>query len=681
MINRRWIRLLAWVRRERRWFVAGGLDVVETTRRSVLSVEGRIGMALFAGLCLVSPLQAPAPRPFPFDPGPAFARLAADAAAGEWMFRLEVLGFTLALGALLGVFLRNAWDLAEEFAPIPPRRAWDRRLRWGVTGAVLVFLHGGFLLSAMRAAPDLYAPAFKDRAWPLRWVQTVMAEGFFSWPCRLMTLGAYAIIGAGTAQMARRFRRWFGSFPLRTRLACGVMGAGSVFLLMGLWGVFRFHLPRNEGPNAVVLIVEGLRSEDLKAGERTPFLAALSRRGRVFASCVPTIPRSEPALMTLLTGRSPLSHGVRDAFPAGGDVRLDADSLPERLRRAGFQTAVLAGDGGDFLGRVSSSFDRVRAPDLSVPGILRRDTLRRAVHLLPYLRGRWARTFVPALRAVPELNEPRLLGREAEGWLRQLRFERRFFLAVHFTLGGGLAAVDRGADGILRALEDLDLDDRTWVFVWSPFASEDGRDPASPSRFSAPFVVAGPVGRPAPRWVRAPVRDVDAAPTILSALGLLPSESMEGLSLLEADPDTPAFASRGVYAESDLWMDPDDNPLPADVRPSFGAASSWLEEDPEAPGRLRVRPSAADALSAIRHRLFQTGNERIVYRPGRFRVVFQYYDLLADPRAARDLAGTRAGQDRVRDLKEPFFQELRRETGWRPQNDYWIPEALMRDKQ
>jgi hypothetical protein len=241
--------------------------------------------------------------------------------------------------------------------------------------------------------------------------------------------------------------------------------------------------------------------------------------------------------------------------------------------------------------------------------------------------------------------------------------------------------VDRGVDGILRALEDLDLDDRTWVFVWSPFASPDGRDPASASRFSAPFVVAGPVGRPAPRWVRAPVRDVDVAPTVLSALGLIPSESMEGISLLEADPDTPAFAARGVYAESDLWMTPDDNPLPPEVRPRFGPASSWLEEDPEAPGRLRIRPSAEDALLAIRHRLFQTGNVRIVYRPGRFRVVFQYYDLLADPGAARDLAGTREGQERVRDMKEAFFQELRRETGWRPQNDYWIPEALMRDKQ
>lgn len=364
----------------------------------------------------------------------------------------------------------------------------------------------------------------------------------------------------------------------------------------------------------------------------------------------------------------------------GGDVRLDVDSLPERLRRAGFKTAALSGQGGDFLGRVSPSLDRVRAPDLSVPGILRRDVLRRAVHLLPYLQGRWARILIPALRAVPELDDPRLLGREAEGWLRQLRFERQFVLTVQFSQENDLAAVDRGVDGILRALESLDLDDRTWLIVWSPFASSDGKDAASPSRFSAPFVVAGPVGRPAPRWVRTPVRDVDVAPTILSALGLLPSESMEGLSLLEADPETPAFSARGVYTESDLWMNPDDNPLPVDERPSYGPASTWLEEDPEAPGRLRIRPAAEDSLLAVRHRVFQAGNERIVYRPGRFKVVFQYYDLLADPGAIHDLSGTRTGQDRIRDLKETFFQELRQETGWRPQNDYWIPEAFMRDK-
>lgn len=698
-MTRLWARLRDLLHRERRSFLAGGRDVVETTRQSFLSLEARAGAALFTALWAWSLVRVPALPPYPFDPGPAFARLGADAVFSMAMFRALVLALHAAAGAVLGILLRNAWDLADELLPIPPRRAWRRRTRWTVTAGLLLFLHVGALLSAMRANPALYAPAFHDRGGPARLFQDWLATGWLSALGWLWTAGAFLLAVAGLVQMLRRFRRWFMVYPLPTRVASGVLGVGAAFFFMGLWGVFRFHRPINEGPNVVLIAAEGLRSADLKDAAGLPALGVLAHRGRTFLSCAPTVSQREAAIMTLVTGRSPLSHGVRHAFPAAADTLLDTDSLPVQLRRAGYETAVSAGAGGDLFGRLSPAFDRTRAPDLSVPGILRRDILRRSVHLLPYLRGRLVGRWLPVLRSIPAFSHPGFLAAEASGLLKQLRFERRFFLLVHMT--GGAPSVDRSVGRILRSLDDLDLEASTWVVLWSPFAApgpgekSGAVDVTSPAVFSAPLIVTGPVQRLSPRWIQSPVRDVDVAPTVLSAAGLSFPDSMEGLPLLELDPDAPDFGLRDIYSETDLWTSPADNPLPPSDRLSHGAPSSWLEEDPEtgvedrsrggsrarSQGRLRIRPSAEDAVLSYRHRLLQAGRERLVYRPGRNGVIFEYYDLAKDPSAKDNLAGTRPGAERVKALKEVLFQELRREAGWRPQNDFWIPEAIMRDKQ
>lgn len=691
MSSRLWQRLRALLQMERRSILAGGRDVYETTRRSLLSLEARAGALLFAALWVLSQLQSPVLHPYPFDPGPAYARLAAEAWLSLDFFRLLVFVLFLGVGAGLGLFLRNAWDLAEEFLPLPLRRRWPRLFRWSVTTAALLFLHGGFLVDSLRRRPSLYKAAFHDRGWVLRIFQDWLGQGFLSWPGRLWTFLAAVVILAGLAQMGRRFFRWFRTYPVPTQVASGVLGMGAFFFILGLWGVFRFHRPSNDGPNVVVIAVEGLRTDALEDKERNPALVDFARRGTVFASCVPTVPQREAALMTFLTGRSPLSHGVRHAFPANGDLVLGSDSLPGRLRRAGFTLDAAADAGGDLLGRLGAAFDRVRAPDLSVPGIRRRDILRRSVHLLPYARGRSARQLMPSLRGIQELSDPRFLSDEGEGLLKQLRFEPRFFLLLHFSAGdpasGGGAArtADLAVRRVMATLNELGLDDSTWVVLWSPYAApaspEKTEDVASPVRFQAPLVVVGPVRRPASRWVSAPVRDVDVAPTILSAAGVPVPDGMEGLPLLDVDAESEGFAARDVYTETGLWTSSDQNPLPPALRLSDDPPSAWLEEDPEAPGRLRVRPDAEDASLSFRHRLLQAGNERLVYRPSRAGVLFEYYDLTKDPSAATDLANTRAGAERVRELKEVLFQELRHEAGWRPQNDFWIPEAFMRDKE
>jgi hypothetical protein len=76
--------------------------------------------------------------------------------------------------------------------------------------------------------------------------------------------------------------------------------------------------------------------------------------------------------------------------------------------------------------------------------------------------------------------------------------------------------------------------------------------------------------------------------------------------------------------------------------------------------------------------MIQMGTERLVYRPLADRVVFEYYRLGPDGAPGPDEAGTAVGAARAKELKEVFYRYLARETGGRPQNEYWIPEALLR---
>ncbi|MBK8575733.1 MAG: hypothetical protein IPN90_08665 [Elusimicrobia bacterium] len=105
-----------------------------------------------------------------------------------------------------------------------------------------------------------------------------------------------------------------------------------------------------------------------------------------------------------------------------------------------------------------------------------------------------------------------------------------------------------------------------------------------------------------------------------------------------------------------------------------------LVEDRDSPWHFRLDPAWEDPVLLFRDRAMQIGDERLVYHPGETGVSFEYFNLTEDPRAQKNQATTRAGKARVKDLREIFYRHLSRESGWRPQNDYWIPEAFLREE-
>lgn len=102
------------------------------------------------------------------------------------------------------------------------------------------------------------------------------------------------------------------------------------------------------GPSSLVLIViDTLRADHLGCygypEASTPVLDALAARGTRFARAVTPVPVTLPAMSSLLTGRYPYRHRVRDneqyVLPD------DEVTLTERFRKAGWKTAAVVASG------------------------------------------------------------------------------------------------------------------------------------------------------------------------------------------------------------------------------------------------------------------------------------------------------------------------------------------------
>jgi choline-sulfatase len=92
-------------------------------------------------------------------------------------------------------------------------------------------------------------------------------------------------------------------------------------------------------PNIVLITIDTLRADRLNRG-LTPTLDALSSGGTRFTHARTAVPLTLPSHTTILTGRLPAEHGVREN---GQRVPESVPSLAQRLQDAGYQTAAFVG--------------------------------------------------------------------------------------------------------------------------------------------------------------------------------------------------------------------------------------------------------------------------------------------------------------------------------------------------
>lgn len=365
-------------------------------------------------------------------------------------------------------------------------------------------------------------------------------------------------------------------------------------------------------------------------GVATPNVDRLAAEGTRFERAFTTVPLTTPSHSTIMTGKYPLAHGVRDN---GMFVLPDSqETLAEILVARGWSTAAAIGafpltrQFGTHQGfqlyddRINQSHLDIFGEREQPKGALFFDERRAArvnEALFPWLEEHreepffvWAHYFDPHQPFAPPPPYDQL------------------YVADPYL--GEIAYADESLGKLLERLEDYDLYDRTIVILAADHG--EGRGEHNELTHSiqlynttlrVPLIIKAP-GLPAGRVVEAPVGTVDIVPTVLDILGMPVPEGVQGTSLTSA-----------------------------------------MRGDPQAEEALRSRPLYAETLSP---RLsFGWGELRALIR-GEHKYIFgprpELYDLRTDPRELEDLVASdpqtadRYQRDLARFMREEAAADL-----------------------
>jgi arylsulfatase A-like enzyme/Flp pilus assembly protein TadD len=342
-----------------------------------------------------------------------------------------------------------------------------------------------------------------------------------------------------------RPRRWQATLIV-TLVFTAAVGAAA----MGWW--YARESPPHQGP-IVLLAVDGLSSSALTSyGARTsaaPAIDALAAESVVFDRAYVHAPQMLPAYTSLLTGRLPFDHGVRD--DAGFAVAASTRTLAEMLRSRGFTT-----------GAAVSSFLLRKATGLSRGFVFYGSELGGDADDRPLVERPGADTFETAAQ-----------------WLRS-QSGQRFMLFLEVPADGA----DLVVRGLLDLLKERQLYDKATVILVGGRGAEAASGRLDDATLRVPLLVKQPNGEGAGRRVPSPVQHIDLLPTMLDLVRAPVPGGLRGRSLRAVlDDNDETVPIRPIYSES----------LAAHYR--FGGRPAYALTGDGA----RLRRDAGDTLTAL----------------------------------------------------------------------------------
>ena len=308
-------------------------------------------------------------------------------------------------------------------------------------------------------------------------------------------------------------RRWVAGLIIALFF---VAVAGSAAI--GWW--YARESPPHQGP-ILLVSMDGVPATDLSAygAQRsdTPALDALANESVVFERAYTHSPQSLPAHASLLTGRLPLDHGVRD--DAGFSLASDTSTLAELLRNRGFATG----------GAVSSFLLQART------GIGQG---------FSFFDDEMPSGSSEEIAAVERTGSQTI--DVAERWMAR-QGGQRFFLFVQVPGRDADAAVMR----LTGALKQRGLYDNATILVVGDRGDVGSGLTLDDRALRVPFIVKQPDGQGSRRRILSPVQNVDVLPTILDLVRAPVPAGLPGRSLRAVLDDTDAVLPASPnYAES-----------------------------------------------------------------------------------------------------------------------------------
>jgi arylsulfatase A-like enzyme len=311
----------------------------------------------------------------------------------------------------------------------------------------------------------------------------------------------------------------------------------------------------------VLVTIDTLRADALgaygQALPTSPTLDALAAEGVLFEQCGASIPSTLPSHASIMTGKQPYAHGVRDN--TGYMLSDDNVTLAEVLRSRGYRTAAevaapvvgrrtFMNQGFDHY-RDLESFDAVPiAVDVdgeptTLPERPAADITNRGIEFLESAAGGpfflWLHYFDPHVFYNPPPAFQQLVPQSA--YHAEVRY------------------VDTELGRVVETLRRLGLEGRTLLVATSDHGEGlNEHDESTHSYFlyettlRVPLIFWGPGVIREARRVPSLVRSVDIAPTILDLLGEPPLPGVQGVSLVPLIDGRAESLELASYAESIL---------------------------------------------------------------------------------------------------------------------------------
>ena len=291
-------------------------------------------------------------------------------------------------------------------------------------------------------------------------------------------------------------------------------------------------------------------------GVRTPVLDDLAAAGVLFEQALAPIPITLPSHASLMTGKVPFAHGVRDngLFVLGDEQT----TLAEALRAEGYRTAAAIG-AYPLLGRFGIGQGFELFDD----------------HVASRYEDLYGERVFPKERLFFDERQAARVNEAVLPWLEE-HHRDPFFLWVHYfdphhpheppppydqiyahdLYLGEIAYADESLGTLLDQLRRLGVWDRTLVVFTSDHGEGRGEHDESThslllyeSTLHVPLIVKVPGGAAGTR-VSQRVGIVDVLPTVLDLLDLPLPEGLQGESLRPHLEGQPSSRPRALYAET-----------------------------------------------------------------------------------------------------------------------------------
>lgn len=307
-------------------------------------------------------------------------------------------------------------------------------------------------------------------------------------------------------------------------------------------------------PNILFITIDTLRADHLSCYgykfKTSPNIDNLAKKSYLCTNVLAQVPLTLPSHATIFTGKSPLSHGIKN----NANFILDESqtTLAEILKSKGYRTAAFIGGFPliSYFG-LNQGFnyydDNLNAKQYqNETSELERNAKDVTDAALSWLSKKknsqffvWIHFYDPHLPYTPPRNHEK-------------RFESRYDAEISF--------VDDQIGRIMRFMEDAKLSSRTIIVITSDHGEglgdhneEDHGIFLYNSTLEIPLIIKPAVKSFNARRVSAQVSTQDIMPTILEMVGIPPLEGVDGISLvpiLKSESDPRLIDQTPFYIES-----------------------------------------------------------------------------------------------------------------------------------